>query len=329
MPVRVSICDDAVKRLLDMEIDNQMRENNLPGVVVSIVVPGEGEYVAVKGRANLETGRARAAEDPFRVASITKTFTASAILQLVDQGKLGKSDKLSPWFPNFPNADQITVDDLLRMRSGIADSVDAELLRQCYDDPLMKFDTSDSIKRAAGKASQFEPPNQKTKYVNVNYNLLEEIIRYTSGHAIGVQLTEGIFKPLGLKDSQYPTTSDMPGALRGHGWDDRAQKFEDKTVLNPALPGGAGCHHLHGGGFADLCQSPLQGVFPQTRDPKGAARSRTPRRGTTLCQVRCRAGPDRTLLRAQRHDQRFFQRDVLFTRKGCDHHHQCEPARRG
>jgi D-alanyl-D-alanine carboxypeptidase len=104
----------------------------------------------------------------------------------------------------------------------------------------MKFDANDSSKRAAGKASQFGPPNQKTKYVNVNYNLLEDVIRYASGHDIGVQLTEGIFKPLGLKDSQYPTASDMPGALRGYGWNDRAQKFEDKTVLNPALPGGAG-----------------------------------------------------------------------------------------
>jgi D-alanyl-D-alanine carboxypeptidase len=240
IPVRASISDDAVKKLLDTEVEKQMRENNLPSVVVSIVVPGEGEYVAVKGKANLDTGRVRELEDPFRVASITKTFTASAILQLVDQGKLSKSDKLSNWFPNFPNADHITVDDLLRMRSGIADSADAELLQQYYDDPLMKFDASDSIKRAAGKAGQFEPPDQKTKYVNVNYNLLEEIIRHVPGNDIGVQITEGIFKPLGMKNSWYPTTSDMPGELRGYGWNGRAQKFEDKTVLNPALPGGAG-----------------------------------------------------------------------------------------
>src|SRR5215475_13178542 len=57
MPVRASISDDALKRLLDTEIDRQMREHNLPSVVVSIVVPGEGEYIAVKGQANLETGR--------------------------------------------------------------------------------------------------------------------------------------------------------------------------------------------------------------------------------------------------------------------------------
>jgi D-alanyl-D-alanine carboxypeptidase len=55
-----------------------------------------------------------------------------------------------------------------------------------------------------------------------------------------VQITEGIFKPLGMKNSRYPTTSDMPGALRGYGRNDKTQKFADKTLLNPALPGGAG-----------------------------------------------------------------------------------------
>jgi D-alanyl-D-alanine carboxypeptidase len=117
------------------------------------MVPGAGEYIAVKGKANLETGRARALEDPFRVASITKTFTATAILQLIDQGKLRKSDTVSTWFANFPHADHITVADLLRMRSGIADSVDAELLQRYYDDPLMPFDANDSIKRAAGETA--------------------------------------------------------------------------------------------------------------------------------------------------------------------------------
>ncbi len=97
-----------------------MRDNHLPGVVVAITVPGEGEYIAVRGSANLATGRARELDDPFRIASITKTFVATAILQLVDEGQLSTSDNLSKWFPDFPNADTITIDDLLRMRSGIA-----------------------------------------------------------------------------------------------------------------------------------------------------------------------------------------------------------------
>jgi CubicO group peptidase (beta-lactamase class C family) len=76
-----------------------------------------GAYVVARGKANLATGRPRAVGDPFRIAGITKSFVATAVLQLVDVGRLRKSDKLAPWYPGFPNADRITVEDLLRMRS--------------------------------------------------------------------------------------------------------------------------------------------------------------------------------------------------------------------
>lgn len=61
---------------------------------------------------------------------------ATAILQLVDEGKLSKSDTLSKWYPDFPNADKITVDDLLRMRNDIADHWNEETIKQYYDNPL-------------------------------------------------------------------------------------------------------------------------------------------------------------------------------------------------
>jgi len=69
---------------------------------------------------------------PYRIASITKTFTATAVLQLVDEGKLETSDKLSEWYPDFPNAKKITVDDLLRMRSGIPDFTDEAFTKNWY-----------------------------------------------------------------------------------------------------------------------------------------------------------------------------------------------------
>jgi D-alanyl-D-alanine carboxypeptidase len=80
---------------LDSLIDQEMQDKNLPGVMVGVWVPDEGEYVVAKGEANLDTGRERQPDDPFRIASITKTFTATAILQLVDEGRLNKTDTLS------------------------------------------------------------------------------------------------------------------------------------------------------------------------------------------------------------------------------------------
>jgi D-alanyl-D-alanine carboxypeptidase len=233
------LADDTIKQLDDF-IAKHMQEKNLPGVVVAMSVPGEGDYIAVKGQANLATGRVRELNDPFRIASITKTFIGTAILQLVDQGKLRTSDPLSRWYPEFPNADSITVDDLLRMRSGIADSADQALLQEWYAKPLMDVSAAGMIKRAAAKAAQFEPPGRKTVYVNVNFMLLEEILKKVSGRSTGDQLSHGIFTPLGMKHTWYPTNNDLPGHLHGYSWNAQTGKFDDKTVLNPNIPGGAG-----------------------------------------------------------------------------------------
>jgi D-alanyl-D-alanine carboxypeptidase len=99
---------DNIQKANDL-IAQEMKDKNLPGVVVGVWTPDEGEYVTAQGIANLDTERSREPEDPFRIASITKTFTGTAILQLVDEGRLSKSDKLSTWYPDFPNSRTITI----------------------------------------------------------------------------------------------------------------------------------------------------------------------------------------------------------------------------
>jgi CubicO group peptidase (beta-lactamase class C family) len=76
----VSGFSDETVRRLDGAIAKQMREDDLPGVVVGVWVPGEGRYVVARGKANLKTGEERDIDDPFRIGSITKTFVATAIL---------------------------------------------------------------------------------------------------------------------------------------------------------------------------------------------------------------------------------------------------------
>jgi D-alanyl-D-alanine carboxypeptidase len=225
---------------LDSTIARVMKDKNLPGVLVAVSVPGDGEYITAQGKANLDTGRAPDPDDQFRIGSATKTFVATAILQLVDEGKLSKSDTLSKWYPDFPNADRITIDDLLRMRSGIPDYWDEETLKQYYDNPLERVTNEDVIKAAASKADQFEPPDRETKYNNTNYNILSAIIEKVSGNDINTQLSENILKPLGLKNTLYPTNDELPGELHGYGLNPQSGEFEDKTILNPTPADGAG-----------------------------------------------------------------------------------------
>jgi D-alanyl-D-alanine carboxypeptidase len=225
---------------LDTTIAGVMQDKNLPGVLVVVSAPGQGEYVGAQGSANLDTGAEPQTNDRFRIGSVTKTFVATAILQLVDQGKLSKSDTLSKWYPDFPNADEITIDDLLRMRSGIADYWDEETIKQYYDNPMESVTNEDIIEATAAKADQFEPPDQETKYTDTNYNILGAILEKVSGNGIATQITQTILDPLGLRNTFYPTNNELPGNLHGYGLNPQSGEFEDKTILNPAPADGAG-----------------------------------------------------------------------------------------
>jgi D-alanyl-D-alanine carboxypeptidase len=227
-------------RKVDEFVSQQMEQENLPSVVVGVWAPGQGQYLTAQGKANLETGEQRGPGQPFRIASITKTFTATAILQLVDEGKLETSDKLSEWYPDFPNAEKITIDDLLRMRSGIPDFTDEEFMKNWYADPTADITARETIERSAEKVDQFEAPGKETAYTNANYVLLQEIVRRVSGEPLGDRIDEGILGPLGMGDSFYATDDGLPGTLQGYSWDPKGKELRDKTVLNPAVPGGAG-----------------------------------------------------------------------------------------
>ena len=225
---------------LDRTIAQVRKDENLPGVLVGVSVPGAGEYLSAQGSANLHTGTKPQPSDQFRVGSVTKTFVATAILQLVEEGKLRKSDTLSRWYPDFPNADEITVDDLLRMRSGLPHYWNEETLKQYYDNPQQDVTNEDIIEATAAKADQFEPPDQETEYSDTNYNILGAILEKVSGNDIATQLDQSIISPLGLENTHYPTDDELPGDLHGYGLEPKSGELEDKTILNPAPSDGAG-----------------------------------------------------------------------------------------
>lgn len=229
-----------VRKQLDAEIAKEMKARNLPSVAVSIVVPGEEPYLFAKGKANLATGTERGLDDSFRIASNTKTFVGLAILRLVDQGKLKKGDLIAEWFPDFPNADKITVDNLLRMQSGISDPFDKKWLAKYLADPLMVQTVAESIRLAAARKNEFKPPGKETSYCNFNFILLQEIAEKVSGKPIADLIRDEITKPLGLTKTFWPSDNHLPGPLRGYVWNAALNEFEDRTDLNPQAPGGAG-----------------------------------------------------------------------------------------
>lgn len=226
---------------LDSQLANLLKEDNLPSVEVEIQVPGKGQYSFVKGMADLSSGAVRVHNQPFRIASITKPFAATAILILVDRGQLNKTDTISKWYPKFPNAGSITIDDLLRMRSGIPAPNDDEVLARVYSNPLAPAPSFDEEMASYAKLkSQFKPPDSAGVYTDFNYDILAAIAQKVTGKDIGTLITENVITPLKLAHTSYPVDDEVPGGLHGYGWNPSANKFDDKTLFNPPLAGAAG-----------------------------------------------------------------------------------------
>jgi D-alanyl-D-alanine carboxypeptidase len=230
-----------VTQRVNAELTAIIKRYNLPSVAVGVLVPGKGAYTFAGGLANLRTRLPRTPDQPFRIASVTKPFAATAILVLVDRGLLRKTDAIAKWYPSFPNANRITIDDLLRMRSGIPAPNDDEVLAQVYDAPLVPAPSlPDELASYARLSNRFEPPNTRGVYTDFNYEILAGIAERVTGKSIGQLITETVIVPLRLRSTWYPSGTEIPGSLRGYGWNAAAKRFDDKTLFNAPLAGAAG-----------------------------------------------------------------------------------------
>jgi D-alanyl-D-alanine carboxypeptidase len=231
---------DAGTRLTG-QLADLVQKNNLPSAAVGVFVPGKGQYTFVEGGADLQTHARRTLDQPFRIASVTKPFAATAILVLIDRGLLHKTDTIAKWYPGFPNADRITIDDLLRMRSGIPAPDDDAVLAQVYDAPLKPAPSlAEDLNSIAQLKGQFKPPNTVGVYTDFNYDILAGIAQRVTGKDIGTLITQTVILPLKLHHTSYPTGTGVPGGLHGYGWNPTTSRFDDKTLFNPPLAGAAG-----------------------------------------------------------------------------------------
>lgn len=227
---------------IDQLIQTKMLSDNLPSVVVGIWIPSKGNYLKAFGKANLETGKDRQFETPFRIASITKTFTATVILSLSDEGFLKTSDRLSRYLPDFPNAKNITIRNLLRMRSGIADYADAEILDEWYKNNRKNYDLDKLIEIMASRSKDFTKSGQETSYCNGNYTILAKIAEIVSNKDFKTLVEERVFIPLKITDTSYPEPDNyiLNGNNRGYAWENSKNGFVDKTELDTSCANAAG-----------------------------------------------------------------------------------------
>jgi CubicO group peptidase (beta-lactamase class C family) len=191
---------------LDAFIEAQMRRHNLPGVAVA-VTQGE-ELVDMKGFGQAAKGQAMTVDTPLYIGSLSKSFTALAVMQLHEQGKLDIDMPVKTYLPEFEIADTeamktITIRNLLNHVSGLSDF--SYIPQHGNDISIM-----DGIKEM-GEAELSAPIGSTFQYFNSNYAILGAVIEKVSGMWYGDYIQENIYTPLGM-DNSYTDQSEAERA---------------------------------------------------------------------------------------------------------------------
>ena len=174
-----------------------------PGCAVLVAQKGEIIYKKAIGMANMELKVPLQPDMVFRLASLTKEFTAVAILQLVEQGKISLTDNITKYIPEYPTQNYtITIENLLTHTSGIKDlnAIIEFNLNRRKDYQLIEL--IDLIK----KQPLIFAPGTKCKYSNSGFIILGYIIELVSGKPYADYLEENIFRPAGMKNTCYDNT---------------------------------------------------------------------------------------------------------------------------
>lgn len=215
---------------------------NTPGALVGVWVPGQGSWEMAAGVNDLATASPTRLDDHFRIASITKTFVATVALQLVDEGLLSLDAPLGEFIDGIPNGDAITIRQLLSMTSGIYNYVNDSVISDGYaHDPLTPFTPQQVVEivQAHGKADF--APGERVAYCDTNYVFLGLIIEQVTGAAIADEITTRIITPLGLTQTSFPSTPDLPEPfLRGYMAESAGGPLRDVSLSNPTIAWAAG-----------------------------------------------------------------------------------------
>lgn len=188
-------------------------KGEVPGVAVLVARDGQVVFQGAYGLADVEKRTPVALETKFRIGSVTKQFTAAAILRLADEGKLAITDSLAKYYPDFPQASAITLRHLLTHTSG---------LHSYTDKPAFMAGVSKPVTPAELIASfQADPPDfapgTNFRYCNSGYFLLGEIAAKVSGQSFADYLRTAFFEPLEMKDTGILVNATPPEAMaRGY-----------------------------------------------------------------------------------------------------------------
>lgn len=199
----------SLRAKLDEKISWAMGKLSIPGALVGVSIQGQGEYYLAAGKADVKTGRPMSLDDGFKIGSVTKTFTANTVLQLVDEGRLGLDDRVSKFVKGVPNGDKITVSQLLNHTSGLYNYGDSQAWLDLYMKDFDRKWTTRQLLDIAFNESEYFAPGEDMHYSNTNYLLLGLIIEKVTGRKAAEVIVEKTVDRLGLENTYFPEGNDL------------------------------------------------------------------------------------------------------------------------
>ncbi len=230
----IVVPDDLVS-VLHGEVERAFKADE-PGAVVIVVRDGQVLLRDTMGMANLELAVPMRPEMVFRLGSVTKQFTAAAILLLVQQGRLSLDDDINKYLPDYPNQGQrITIAQLLTHTAGITSYTDVPAFWRQQRSDLSSEELLDFFKN---RPMDFVP-GERWHYSNSGYAVLGALIEKVSGQGYGEFVEQHIFQPLGMVHSSLDRT-DRIIAGRVPGYKKVGSSFVNADYMSMTLPYAAG-----------------------------------------------------------------------------------------
>lgn len=209
---------------LEQVLEEAISDPSMPGVALYVHVPGQGMWAGARGVSNRAMGIPMVPHDRFRIASVTKPFVATVMLQLADEGYLTLDDTVEQWMPRLvPNGKDVTIRHLLHHTSGLHEYLTDPLIETAMASPDYIWPHNKLVMEGVSKPPYFAPGAPgRWHYSNTNFVLLGMIVEHATGISLGQHIRWRILEPLGLRDTYFEPDEAVPGGVvRGYvGWAD-------------------------------------------------------------------------------------------------------------
>lgn len=224
-----------IKSKIDKLIETEFKDKNGPGGVFMVAKNGKTIYQNSFGKANIELDVNLTNEYVFQIGSMTKQFTAIAILMLEEQGKLNTKDTISKYISDYPSGNKITIHHLLTHTSGIKNFTKMKSLLEIAQKEMTPKMMVDFFKNEPVDFA----PGEKFEYNNSGYVLLGYIIELVSGESYEDFIEKRIFQKVGMNQSYYATDRQIINK-RAYGYHKKESRYVNKTIINFSVPFSSG-----------------------------------------------------------------------------------------